>query len=68
MNVQNLIDAYGNQINAAKAIGFAKQTVTGWKNAGIPYAIQCQLWFEFKELRQYTPSREDGRESDRKAA
>ena len=43
MNYQDLIDEYGGCTAAGKALGFSKQTVHKWKDAGIPEAPQLEI-------------------------
>jgi hypothetical protein len=40
MDYENLIGHFGSCTKAARALGFAKQTVHRWKDGGIPFEKQ----------------------------
>jgi hypothetical protein len=43
MNFQDLINHFGSQANAAKAVGTSPQVVSMWKRNGIPPGRQFEL-------------------------
>ncbi len=43
MTFDDLIEHYGSQIGAAKALGLNRQTVHAWKKYGIPEPRQYQI-------------------------
>lgn len=43
MKTEDLIQHYGSQAAAAKAIGFTRQAVSRWRRVGIPMPIQCMF-------------------------
>lgn len=60
MTVEDLISVWGNKAGAARATGNARCTLTTWeKSGGIPYDTQCRLYFDFAELKDYPPNRDD---------
>ena len=45
MNFQELIEHFGTQAKAAKAIGTSAQVVSAWKKNGIPIGRQYEIQF-----------------------
>lgn len=43
MTYQDLIQHYGTQAAAAKALGLAQPSVHEWQHTTIPYDRQCQI-------------------------
>jgi DNA-binding transcriptional regulator YdaS (Cro superfamily) len=43
MNFQDLLDHFGSQSNAAKAVGTSPQVVSMWKRNGIPPGRQFEI-------------------------
>lgn len=48
MTYSDLIDTYGSQAKAAKALGLNRQTVHRWKTAGIPFEAQFRIQMKTK--------------------
>ena len=43
MTYHDLIDTFGNGSKAARELGYNRQTVHRWKDAGIPEAVQLEI-------------------------
>lgn len=48
MTHQDLVELYGNANKAAKALGYARQTVSQWKARGIPFEAQFRIQLKTK--------------------
>jgi hypothetical protein len=45
---EDLVETYGNANRAAKALGFARQTISQWKSRGIPFEAQYRIQLKTK--------------------
>lgn len=51
MTYQDLMDEYGGCTAAAAALGYSKQTVNNWREAGIPEDQQVEIQKKNPKLR-----------------
>ena len=58
MTYDDLVEEFGNANRAAKALGFARQTVHQWKARGIPFESQFRIQLKTKgRLKASLPER-----------
>jgi len=43
MTYDDVVQHFGSAPKAAKAMGFTRQAIYRWKNAGIPIGTQCRI-------------------------
>lgn len=56
---EDLVEKYGNANRAAKALGFARQTLSQWKTRGIPFEAQYRIQLKTRgRLKACLPKRE----------
>lgn len=48
MSYDDLVEEFGNANKAAKALGFARQTLSQWKTRGIPFESQFRIQLKTK--------------------
>lgn len=48
MTYDDLVEKFGNGAAAARALGYSKQAVHGWKTRGIPFEAQYRIQMKTK--------------------
>lgn len=58
MTHEDLVAHYGSATQAARALGYSKQSISHWKRAGIPFDAQFRIQLKTKgKLKANLPER-----------